>query len=211
MNIAKSFLLAGTAMLLIVGLNACDKQDPAKTSEGSIDQATEKVGDKMDEGLVRPGAMDAVSAQPSEPGDMDAASTQPGEPGEMDAAFTQPGEPGDTNAAFTPPGEPGDTNAAFTPPGEQGDVDAASLRLAEVDNKAIAGFDDIAIAAEVKATILTDPDLEDLQINVDTTKGVTTLSGSADSQQSSARAEELAGTVEGVERVENQLVIKPIR
>lgn len=139
MNISTRFLLAGAAMILAVGLAACDKQHPAETAGKSIDQATKKVGDKMDE-----------------------ASKKLGE---------QSGKAGEA--------------------GEAGEA-----------------LDDAAITAKVKAAILAEPGLRVLQINVDTTKGVTTLSGSVDSQQSSDRAKEIAGAVAGVKGVENQLVVK---
>jgi len=87
-------------------------------------------------------------------------------------------------------------------------MDEASKKLGEQSGKAGEALDDAAITAKVKAAILAEPGLRVLQISVDTTKGVTTLSGSADSQQSSDRAKEIAGAVAGVKGVENQLVVK---
>jgi len=133
MNISKRFLLAGAAMILTVGLVACDKKHPAETAGRSIDQTAEKAGDKVDE---------------------------------------------------------------------------ASTKLVEQSDKAGEALDDAAITAKVKAAILAEPGLRVLQINVDTTKGVTTLSGSVDSQQSSDRAKEIAGAVVGVKGVENRLAVK---
>jgi hyperosmotically inducible protein len=49
-----------------------------------------------------------------------------------------------------------------------------------------------------------------LRIHVDTNDGVTTLSGSVDTQQNSDKASEIAGTVTGVKVVENKLVVKAI-
>lgn len=69
-------------------------------------------------------------------------------------------------------------------------------------------FDDAAITAKVKAAILAEEGLKVLQINVDTTKGVVTLSGSVDTQQNSDKAKEIAGAVAGVKEVENKLVVK---
>ena len=133
MNIFKKFLLTGAAMVLAVGLAACEKKQPAETAGRSIDQAAEKAGDKMDE---------------------------------------------------------------------------AADKLGEQSDKAGVALDDTAITAKVKAAILAEPGLRVLQISVDTVKGVTTLSGSVDSQQSSDRAKEIAGAVAGVKGVENQLVVK---
>ena len=86
-------------------------------------------------------------------------------------------------------------------------MDEASKKLGEQSDKAGEVLDDTAITAKVKAAILAEPGLNVLQINVDTTKGVTTLSGSADSQQSSDRAKEIASAVAGVKGVDNQLVV----
>ncbi|MEQ6341461.1 MAG: BON domain-containing protein [Gammaproteobacteria bacterium] len=86
-------------------------------------------------------------------------------------------------------------------------MDEASKKLGEQSDKAGEALDDAAITAKVKAAILAEPGLRVLQINIDTTKGVTTLSGSIDSQQSSDRAKEIAGAVAGVKGVENQLVV----
>ena len=122
MNIKKGFLLTGISVILTVGLVACDKPGPAEQAGKSIDQATEKAGDKMDEAGV--------------------------------------------------------------------------------------AFDDSAITAKVKTAILGEAGLKVLQINVDTSNGVTTLSGSVDSQQSSDKAKETAIAVAGVKEVENKLVVK---
>jgi hyperosmotically inducible protein len=87
-------------------------------------------------------------------------------------------------------------------------MEEASKTLGEQSDKAGVALDDTAITAKVKAAILAEPGLRVLQINVDTTNGVTTLSGSVDSQQSSDRAKEIAGAVAGVKSVVNQLVVK---
>ncbi len=87
-------------------------------------------------------------------------------------------------------------------------MDETSKDIGDQSDKTGVAIDDAAITAKVKAAILAEPGLKVLQINVDTTKGVTTLSGSVDSQQSSDRAKEIAGAVTGVKGVENQLVVK---
>lgn len=69
-------------------------------------------------------------------------------------------------------------------------------------------IDDSVITAKVKSAILTDPDLKVLQINVETFKGVVQLSGFVDSRQTATRAEELAGTINGVKGVKNNLIVK---
>lgn len=86
-------------------------------------------------------------------------------------------------------------------------MDEESKRLGEQGDKAGVALDDTAITAKVKEAILAEPGLSSLQIKVDTTKGVTTLTGSVDSQQESDRAREIAGAVAGVKDVENKLVV----
>ena len=69
-------------------------------------------------------------------------------------------------------------------------------------------FNNRVINANVKTAILDDTDLRVLRIRVETANGVTTLSGSVDSQKNSDKAIEIAGAVAGVKSVENLLVVK---
>lgn len=87
-------------------------------------------------------------------------------------------------------------------------ADKVGEKLGEEGVKAGAAIEDAEITAKVKAAIFAEPGLRTLQISVDTVKGVVTLSGSVDSQESSDRAKALAGAVAGVNQVENQLVPK---
>lgn len=87
-------------------------------------------------------------------------------------------------------------------------MEDASKKLGEQSDKVGVALDDTTITTKVKAAILAEPGLRVLQINVDTKGGVTTLSGSVDSQPNSDRAKEIAGAVAGVKGVENQLVVK---
>jgi len=57
-------------------------------------------------------------------------------------------------------------------------------------------------------TIVSDADLRVMRIRVETSDGVTTQTGSVDSQKSSDRAAEIVSTVTGVKRVKNLLVVK---
>lgn len=68
--------------------------------------------------------------------------------------------------------------------------------------------DDSAITTKVKSAIFTDPSLKVLQITVETYKGVVQLSGFVDSAQSMKKAGEVAGGVEGVKEVKNDLIVK---
>lgn len=69
-------------------------------------------------------------------------------------------------------------------------------------------IDDSVITTKVKAAIFEEPSLKTLQINVKTFKGTVQLSGFVDSAQSVKKAGEVAGSVDGVKAVENDLVVK---
>ena len=68
--------------------------------------------------------------------------------------------------------------------------------------------DNSVITTKVKAAIFNEESLKTLQINVKTFKGVVQLSGFVDSEQSVRKAGEVAGRVDGVEAVDNKLVVK---
>lgn len=70
-------------------------------------------------------------------------------------------------------------------------------------------LDDTGITSKVKAKILQDDQLKVLQIGVSTYKGVVQLSGFVDTAAMKTRASEVARSVEGVQSVENDLVVKP--
>ena len=85
----------------------------------------------------------------------------------------------------------------------------ATENIGEQGKKKEEAIDDAAITSKVKAAIFAEPNLKSLQINVTTTQGMVTLSGSVDSQAHSDRAWVIAGAVAGVKGVENRLVVKP--
>jgi osmotically-inducible protein OsmY len=68
--------------------------------------------------------------------------------------------------------------------------------------------DDSAITTKVKAAIFSDPALKVLQIKVETFEGMVQLSGFVDSEQSSKKAADVAGSVKGVAAVKNDLIVK---
>ena len=68
--------------------------------------------------------------------------------------------------------------------------------------------DDSVITTKVKAAILDEPTLKMFQINVKTFNAVVQLSGFVDSAQSISKAGEVAGRVEGVKELKNDLVVK---
>lgn len=87
-------------------------------------------------------------------------------------------------------------------------IDATSDKLGKESDKAGEALEDAAITTKIKAAILAEPGLRVLQINVDTVNGASTLSGTVDSKSDSDRAKEIAGSISGVKRVDNQLVLK---
>jgi len=68
--------------------------------------------------------------------------------------------------------------------------------------------DDSVITTKVKAAIFNEETLKTLQINVETFKGEVQLSGFVDSAQSVKKAGEVAGSVNGVVSVRNNLIVK---
>ena len=68
--------------------------------------------------------------------------------------------------------------------------------------------DNSVLTSKVKTEIFNDPMLKVLQINVESFKGVVQLSGFVNSPQASAIAEQIARSVEGVESVKNNIVVK---
>jgi hyperosmotically inducible protein len=90
-------------------------------------------------------------------------------------------------------------------------ADKAAVSLSNQGEKTSVAINDAEITAKVKAAVLAEPGLKSLQISVDTIKGVVTLSGSADTQANSDLTKALAGAVSGVVKVENLLVLKPVK
>jgi osmotically-inducible protein OsmY len=68
--------------------------------------------------------------------------------------------------------------------------------------------DDSVITTKVKAGIFHEPTLKSLQINITTYQGVVQLSGFVDSEQAVKKAGEIAGRIEGVTSVKNDLIVK---
>ncbi len=68
--------------------------------------------------------------------------------------------------------------------------------------------DDSSITTKVKTAILKDKLLAPFQIHVETMQNVVQLSGFVDSKKSAAKAEQLVREIEGVQRVENNLLVR---
>jgi hyperosmotically inducible periplasmic protein len=86
--------------------------------------------------------------------------------------------------------------------------DQAKSEVREGYNDASATMGDAAITAKVKSSIIAEPDIEAMNINVDTVNGVVTLRGTVHSSAESDRVEEIARTTEGVKSVDNKLDIQ---
>lgn len=70
-------------------------------------------------------------------------------------------------------------------------------------------IDDTSITTRVKTAMLNDPNVGGLRIDVDTFKGVVTLSGRVKSQTEKDQAIALARSVNGVTEVKDALQIEP--
>jgi osmotically-inducible protein OsmY len=69
-------------------------------------------------------------------------------------------------------------------------------------------IDDSVITARVKTAIFKEPTLKSAEVNVETFKGVVQLSGFVSSQSDINKAVEIAGGIEGVKSVKNDMQLK---
>jgi hyperosmotically inducible protein len=72
-----------------------------------------------------------------------------------------------------------------------------------------AAVDDAILSTRVKTAFINDPVIGNARIDVDTSKGVVTLSGRVKSKDEEAKAVELARAVSGVADVKSVLQIQP--
>ncbi len=70
-------------------------------------------------------------------------------------------------------------------------------------------IDDATITTRVKTALLNDPDVGGLRIDVDTFKGVVTLSGAVKSQAEADKAVTIARKINGVSDVKSTLQVQP--
>src|SRR5512145_2841041 len=70
-------------------------------------------------------------------------------------------------------------------------------------------IDDTTITTRVKTALLNDPDVGGLRIDVDTFKGVVTLSGRVKTKDEEAKAMTLARKIDGVSDVKSTLQVQP--
>jgi osmotically-inducible protein OsmY len=69
-------------------------------------------------------------------------------------------------------------------------------------------IDDSVITTKVKSLLATDNFLKSFQISVESRKGIVQLSGFVDSQKAADKAGQIAGGVEGIKSVRNDLIVK---
>ena len=70
-------------------------------------------------------------------------------------------------------------------------------------------IDDATITTRVKTALLNDPEVGGLRIDVDTFKGVVTLSGRVKTKNEEAKAVALARKIDGVSDVKSTLQVQP--
>jgi hyperosmotically inducible periplasmic protein len=85
----------------------------------------------------------------------------------------------------------------------------APLLLAACGKSVSDTIDDATITTRVKTALLNDPDVGILRIDVDTFKGVVTLSGRVKTKEEEAKAIALARKISGVTDVKSTLQIQP--
>ena len=85
----------------------------------------------------------------------------------------------------------------------------APLMLAACGKSVGETIDDATITTRVKTSLLNDPVVGGLRIDVDTFKGVVTLSGRVKSKEEETKAIELARKINGVTDVKSSLQIQP--
>ena len=85
----------------------------------------------------------------------------------------------------------------------------APLLLAACGKSVGETIDDATITTRVKTALLNDPVVGGLRIDVDTFKGVVTLSGRVKSKEEEVKATELARKISGVTDVKSSLQIQP--
>jgi len=81
--------------------------------------------------------------------------------------------------------------------------EATSQKLSEAGKS----VEDAALTAKVKSALIAEPGLKALAIDVDTSGGVITLNGTANSDESRDKAVQVAQNVQGVKLVRNNLVV----
>jgi osmotically-inducible protein OsmY len=92
-------------------------------------------------------------------------------------------------------------------------IDATAQSAADTNGNARRDFgtwvDDATTTAAVKSRLVGNSNTKGLQIDVDTNQDIVTLSGSVETEEEKALAEEIARLAKDVEEVRNNLVVDP--
>ena len=70
-------------------------------------------------------------------------------------------------------------------------------------------IDDATITARVKTSLINEPNVDAARIDVDTFKGIVTLSGRVKTKEAETRAIQLARAIQGVKDVKSTLQVQP--
>ena len=108
-----------------------------------------------------------------------------------------------SNMAENPPAE-GANPSAEGAPAASGSTNPVSEAAGKVAEK----VDDVAITSAVKAKLIGDSEVAARKIDVDTKDGVVTLKGTVSSEQEKDKALQIARNTKGVQRVEDQLMVR---
>ena len=100
-------------------------------------------------------------------------------------------------------------NIVIAPSSEPGAAPTTGQADTSIGTAAAEALTDAGITTKVKTTLLADPDVSGLRIDVDTRDGVVTLTGTVTSSAEKTRALDLAGKVDNVKRVEDKLTVRP--
>lgn len=85
----------------------------------------------------------------------------------------------------------------------------AADTMAHAKSEAAQYIDDATVTAHIKAKFAEDKTVGAVNIGVETKDGIVQLSGFSTKAAEKVRAEEIARSVEGVKRVENDIVVRP--
>lgn len=87
---------------------------------------------------------------------------------------------------------------------------AATVACDATSGRETAGeyIDDSTITAKVKTSLLNEPAMKSMQVDVTTFQNVVQLSGFVDRNETKARAGQIARSTEGVKDVQNDLIVR---
>lgn len=84
----------------------------------------------------------------------------------------------------------------------------AACAPTEVQDSTGQYIDDTVLTAHIKSALYSDVQVRNMNVGVETFRGVVQLSGFANSAQERARAEELARSIKGIKSLENDIHVK---